>query len=700
MPSRERSGIDMRFGRAGAVLVIYFAASAIGSPAALGQGRPWLPAVRANDNRHPAGSVSLGLVHLTLTARWGRWYPDGDRRPAALVVPAFAVAQNAPSIPGPLIRVRAGTSVRVTVRNALDGPLGRSSLFVHGLHDRLVGHGATARGAPLRVAPGSAREVTFVLGAPGTYYYWAALTDTATIADREGVDAALGGAIVVDPSDTPPVHDRIFVIDRMVLPPEGEGPTRQPQRFVVTVNGLSWPLTERLDFAVGDTVRWRWINSTSDHHPMHLHGFYYQVNALGDENADTNYAAAERSLVVTQRMVEGGTMALTWAPERAGNWLVHCHLRAHSGPDSTWGFPDVQGTGAFGDSITTTRHAVTSDRRAGADDHGAISGAVSPAVGEMGRDMAGLVIGIRVRPSRIRHHLRGAVRDDSVTHGRRHEVRLTVDRQATATGHSPRITVRVEDERALGGSASAQSAGAGPPIMLRRGEPTRIVVVNTLSEATAIHWHGIELESYFDGVPGWTGGPGGGGAGGRRSPEIAAGDSFAALMTPPRAGTFIYHSHALSTDQLGDGLYGPLIVLDSGDSYDPTREILWVVGGHERDNAARAYLVLNGERVPPPLSIVRGRHYHVRLINISESNTADVALLDGDGATAIPVTWRPLAKDAVSLRGPRAAVAPARLRSSVGESYDFELTPQHSGTLLLEVRNGGDLMVSQRVNVQ
>ena len=44
----------------------------------------------------------------------------------------------------------------------------------------------------------------------------------------------------------------------------------------------------------------------------------------------------------------GGTMAMTWVPERAGNWLMHCHLRAHSGPDSTWGLSDVAGTGAYG----------------------------------------------------------------------------------------------------------------------------------------------------------------------------------------------------------------------------------------------------------------------------------------------------------------------------------------------------------------
>ncbi len=48
----------------------------------------------------------------------------------------------------------------------------------------------------------------------------------------------------------------------------------------------------------------------------------------------------------------------------------------------------------------------------------------------------------------------------------------------------------------------------GPVIVLTRGEPVEITLVNRMTEPTAIHWHGIELESYFDGVPGWGGKPG------------------------------------------------------------------------------------------------------------------------------------------------------------------------------------------------
>src|SRR5581483_7348897 len=69
--------------------------------------------------------------------------------------------------------------------------------------------------------------------------------------------------------------------------------------------------------------------------------------------------------------------------------------------------------------------------------------------------------------------------------------------------------------------ATTSITSPGPPIVLVRGEPAAIRVVNRLDEPTAVHWHGIELESYYDGVtvhwhgielesyydgvPGWTG---------------------------------------------------------------------------------------------------------------------------------------------------------------------------------------------------
>src|SRR5262245_61665714 len=104
-----------------------------------------------------------------------------------------------------------------------------------------------------------------------------------------------------------------------------------------------------------------------------------------------------------------------------------------------------------------------------------------------------------------------------------------------------------------GSTDSGRVTAPGPPLVLRRGEPAEITVVNHLNEATSIHWHGLEIESYYDGVHGWSG------VDGRTAPMIAPGASFVVRLAPPRTGTFIYHTHIHDYRQLSSGIYGALI---------------------------------------------------------------------------------------------------------------------------------------------
>jgi manganese oxidase len=85
-----------------------------------------------------------------------------------------------------------------------------------------------------------------------------------------------------------------------------------------------------------------------------------------------------------------------------------------------------------------------------------------------------------------------------------------------------------------------------------------ITIVNGITHATSVHWHGIELESYYDGVPHF------GGDSRARTPYIPPGGSFVARFSPPRAGTFAYHTHFNDFAQLSTGLYGALIVFEKG----------------------------------------------------------------------------------------------------------------------------------------
>ena len=104
----------------------------------------------------------------------------------------------------------------------------------------------------------------------------------------------------------------------------------------------------------------------------------------------------------------------------------------------------------------------------------------------------------------------------------------------------------------------------GPEIRVRQGEPIRVVVRNELPEETTVHWHGIRLPNAMDGVPGLT------------QPPIKPSEQFIYEFTPPDAGTFWYHPHADSLQQLGRGMAGALIV-EEPEPVHVDRDILWML---------------------------------------------------------------------------------------------------------------------------
>ena len=66
---------------------------------------------------------------------------------------------------------------------------------------------------------------------------------------------------------------------------------------------------------------------------------------------------------------------------------------------------------------------------------------------------------------------------------------------------------------------------------------------------------------------------------------IAPGGSFVVRLTPPRAGTFIYHTHVHDYRQLTSGLYGPLLVVEPGERWDPATDHVVVLGRARRDRS-------------------------------------------------------------------------------------------------------------------
>ena len=87
-----------------------------------------------------------------------------------------------------------------------------------------------------------------------------------------------------------------------------------------------------------------------------------------------------------------------------------------------------------------------------------------------------------------------------------------------------------------------------PVIRAKQGEAIRILFQNKLQQATTIHWHGIRIDIKMDGVPFLSQAP------------VQPGESFLYEFVCPDAGTFWFHPHMHSVEQLGKGLVGALIV--------------------------------------------------------------------------------------------------------------------------------------------
>ena len=98
-------------------------------------------------------------------------------------------------------------------------------------------------------------------------------------------------------------------------------------RCTMTINGLSWPHTERLEYTQGDSMRWRVVNFTELDHPMHLHGFYFRVMSKGDGVRDTVYAPASERMGVTEVVAPFQTLSLAWIADRAGQLDLPLPLR-------------------------------------------------------------------------------------------------------------------------------------------------------------------------------------------------------------------------------------------------------------------------------------------------------------------------------------------------------------------------------------
>ena len=597
--------------------------------------------VGINDNRKPAGEFRNGILYLKLETRVGEWFPE-TREGKGLQVYAFAEAGKPMQLPGPMIRVKEGTIINAEIHHRIPG----SPLVLHGFYSR-PGNPVDSISIPFD----STYRVQFKAGSAGTYFYWA--SDGNIKDDVTGYpyfnDSQLSGAFIIDSSSAiPDPMERIFLIG--IWNDTLNGPFNNGEELVM--NGLTWPYTERLFYENNKAVHWRVINTSYQPHPMHLHGFYFTVEGRGNADSAHVYTHGEQYLAVTELLKAHQTISMQWVPDREGNWLFHCHTLVHIL------------TGSF----LRNMDAMTEEHMNNIDNHA--------------RDgMGGLMMGITVVPGMKEAK---EVQDEKIS-------------ERTLTLFVSEKPHWIDSLRGIGfilkeGNSSTNLAASipGPPIILERGKPVSIKIINQLKEPTTLHWHGLEIESYYDGVAGW------GNMGKKLAPLIMPGDSFIVHMTPPRSGTFIYHTH-MHNNQLLEGMYGPIIIREPRQKYDTTTDKTFLISqtGPDFDNL---FVLLNGIRYTDTMNLKHAKTYNFRFINISPLGPTLNVTVSKNGKA---VDWRFLAKDGADLINPQQVVKPAlNQRVSIGETMDFAFHPPSPGDYLLEVKNGlGKLKISKLLRV-
>jgi FtsP/CotA-like multicopper oxidase with cupredoxin domain len=190
-----------------------------------------------------------------------------------------------------------------------------------------------------------------------------------------------------------------------------------------------------------------------------------------------------------------------------------------------------------------------------------------------------------------------------------------------------------------------------PVLRVQRGQPVELTLENRLrDEHTTIHWHGLRIPNAMDGVPYIT------------QPPVEPGERFTYHFAPPDAGTFFFHPHCNTVEQLGRGLAGVLVV--DGDAPRPFDADLtlaykeWALAddgtlgpfltlrGAMKDGTFGSLATVNGEPVTdaqrPTYEVPAGADVRLRVLNLDNTRLLGLGVRGAD-AWMIATDGMPLA---------------------------------------------------------
>jgi FtsP/CotA-like multicopper oxidase with cupredoxin domain len=232
--------------------------------------------------------------------------------------------------------------------------------------------------------------------------------------------------------------------------------------------------------------------------------------------------------------------------------------------------------------------------------------------------------------------------------------------------------VAITGGRALDGY-TLNGTSPGPVLHARQGQLVEVTLVNeSVTEGATLHWHGVDVPNASDGVAGVT------------QDAVPVGGRFVYRFVAEHAGTYWYHSHQMSHEQVERGLLGALVV-DPADHPASGRP-----GPPEKPADVVALLhiysgqhTLNGRAGDQRVQAAPGQRVRVRVIN-SDMGTA---------AVWASTAYRVVAVDGRDVHGPTDVTARKALVAAGGR-LDVEVAAPADGSgLRLHVGGARSLVV-------
>jgi FtsP/CotA-like multicopper oxidase with cupredoxin domain len=252
--------------------------------------------------------IENGVKVFELTAEDVKW----ETEPGVFV---DAMGFNG-QVPGPEMRVNPGDRVRIIVRNQMSQP---TTMHLHGvtLPNEMDGVPYITQDP---IMPGGFFTYEFdVIDPPGMYVYHSHFNST------EQVGKGLYGAFYIEPKGgfSAVYGEKIEVEHTLFL---GDGPTGY------VLNGKGFPATQPIVAEEGDDVLIHLSNDGAQIHPMHLHGFHFEVVAQDGFALEQPYMADTISVAPGQRF------DILLKADQPGVWAYHCHVLPHvEGPEGMFG---------------------------------------------------------------------------------------------------------------------------------------------------------------------------------------------------------------------------------------------------------------------------------------------------------------------------------------------------------------------------